>query len=868
MIWHSSTAQEVLENFNVDATKGLDSDTVAQRLDKYKENEIHSINQSKLLSIILSELKGRFNIFLFALSLLYFILSLVTKYNGTTEAIMIIALLFIRITINVLKEYLSIKHLNKYSISVKSQATVIRDSKEMTILASQLVPGDIILLKEGDYIPVDARLIDSYVLKCDEYSLTGEIVPIDKIHDAVFEDITPIPNRFNMVYCGTNVINGQATAVVTGTGAFTEISKAENIEQIANSQETQLKSKLNSIEKIFTTVSLCAALLIFLITLFIDFNADNISFALIVLKKALHAFAIFSLASYGVLSALYTTVICCSTKHMEKDNVIPVSVKAAENLKDISVICTDKTGVITSNDMSVVKVYDGNQVTDLLTEDINDSVVSILRLALICSNLDQAEHYEKHANSMEAAIEKACIKYSSVSKTDIDGIYPKLCELPFTHDRKLMTIVTAINGKPYAIVKGAPEVIAARCNRVNEKEINEVSNNFAEDALKVISVAMKPLSEIPVNPNSEELEYGLTFVGVIGIDDPIHKDIVTIIGNSKKLNKKIVMLTGDHISTATVVAKRIGILSNESQAISCEDLSNFTDDELVAKIKDYTVFARTSSEDKLRIVKALKQNGEKVLVTGDSIKDSYALREADIGCSMGLTATDMVNYSADIILKDNKFSSIFSAINESFKISEVIKSATNLIIGFGILEFILVFLGSLIFKTSPISTVSLLFINIVLLGIFPTLLALEKQFSLPTKNYTYNIFNLKSLVSISCPVVLLSIFSLIGFGMAYKLSVNSGYATTFIIISLGLALHCLSLGSMRTLISSQTLKFRILPIGVLSSIVLTVLLILTPLGKIFSFSAIPSSCTLLIIISCVCILVFDEVIKFAKRYFK
>ena len=865
MIWHSSTAQEVLSNFNVDKDKGLDSATASERLNKYKENEIHTLNLNKLSSIILNEIKSKFNIFLFVLSLLYFIVSLATKYNGTTEAIMIIVLLAIRMAINIFREYLTTKHLNKYSISVKSLATVIRNGEETTILASQLVPGDIILLKEGDYIPADARLIDSYVLKCDEFSLTGEIVPIDKIHDAVFDDITPIPNRFNMVYCGTNVINGQAKAVVTGTGAFTEISKAENIENVANSNETQLKANINSIEKITTSVALAASFIVFLVTLFLDFNAANVSFALIVLKKALISFAFFSCATNGVIDALYNTIICCSTKHMEDNNVIPINVTAAENLKDISVICTDKTGVITSNNMSVAKVYDGNQITNLETDGINESVVSILRLALICSNLEQSEHYEKHANSMECAIEKACIKYYSMSKIDIDGVYPKLCELPFTHDRRLMTIVTAINGKPYAIVKGAPEVIAARCNRTNEDEINKVSKSFAEDALKVISVAMKPLSEIPANPNSEELEYGLTFVGVIGIEDPIHNDIVSIIKNSKQLNKKIIMLTGDHISTAIAVAKRIGILPNEDMAISCEDLASFSDDELAAKIKDYTVFARTTSEDKLRIVKALQQNGEKVLVTGDSIKDSYALRQADIGCSMGLTATDMVNYSADIILKDNKFSSIFSGINESFKITEVVKKGIGLILGFGILELVLLIIGSFIFKTPPISTASILFFNIVLLGLFPTLLALEKNGDLSDK-ISSRLIDVKNLLTISAPVILLSIFSLMGFGISVNASLNSAYATTFAILGLGLVLHSLSLISAKSLISSKTLKFRILPIGVLAAVIIILLFTLTPLGQILTLGIIPRNCTILIIVSCVCTIVVDEIIKIISKY--
>lgn len=865
MIWHSSTAQEVLDNFNVDATIGLDNDTVAQRLDKYKENEIHTLKQNKLLNILLYELKGKFNIFLLVLAVLYFIVSLVTKYNGTAEAIIITVLLAIKISVNVLQKYFTTKHLNKYSISVKSLATVIRNGVEMTILASQLVPGDIILLKEGDYIPADARLIDSYVLKCDEYSLTGEIVPIDKMHDAVFDDITLISGRFNMVYCGTNVINGQAIAVVTGTGAFTEISKAENIEKVANSTETQLKTSLNSIEKGFTTAALGASFLIFLITLLLDFNAENISFALIVLKKALISLAFFSCATNGILSAIYNTVVCFSTKHMEDNNVVPINIKAAEELKDISVICTDKTGVITSNDMSVVKVYDGNQITDLTVDDINDSVVSILRLALICSNLEQSEHYEKHANSMECAIEKACIKYSSVSKIDIDGVYPKLCELPFTHDRKLMTIVTAINGKPYAIVKGAPEVIAAKCNKANEKEINEVSNSFAQDALKVISVAMKPLSEIPANPNSEELECGLTFVGVIGIEDPIYSDIVSIIDSSKKLNKKIVMLTGDHISTAVAIAKRIGILSSDDKAISCEELAKFNDDELADIINDYTVFGRTTSEDKLRIVKALKQNGEKVLVTGDSIKDSYALREADIGCSMGLTATDMVNCSADIILKDNKFSSIFSAISESFKFSELVKNSVGLILGFAVLELILTILGTLIFKIPPISTPALLFINIILLNAFPILLALEKHTHLP-ETYKKGLFDVKKLLVISAPVLLLLVLSLVGFGLSYKISLTSGYATAFAILGLGLVFHSLSLISCKSIISYHTLKLRILPIGSLLSIILVLLFTITPVGTILNLGIIPTGSALLIIISCIGTLILDEIIKFVSRY--
>lgn len=862
MIWHSSTASEVLDKFNSNKESGLTSTEAKNRLEKYKENEIHDYTKKSFLNILHSEASGKFNITLFALAIVYLLLSVATEYNAIAESIIILILTAFRVLVKTCAEFFTHKQINKYCISVKSTATVIRDSVEMIVPATQLVPGDIIIVKEGDYIPADARLIDSYVLKCDEFALTGEEIPVDKYHDSVYDDITPISKRFNMIYCGTNVINGQATAIVTGTGTFTEIGKAESINQIANNKDTPLKSTVSQVEKVITYSALGVSLLLFLVTLIVDFNSSNISFAITVMQKILLSLAFFSVATFGFLSSYQSIVTTFSAKHFEDCNVLPINVSVTEKLKDVSVICTDKSGVITSNKMSVVKVFNGNEIIDLNCDAINDGAVSILRLALICSNFEESEHFEKHANSMEKAIEDACIKYSSVNKSDIDGIYPKLCELPFAHDRRLMTIVTAINGKPYAIIKGAPEVIAARCLKVNEENLDKISNSFAEEGLKVISIAMKPLSEIPANPNSDELENGLTFVGTIGIDDPINKDIVSIIKDCKSLGKKIIMLTGDHISTAITVAKKVGILSKDSEAISCTELANLTDEELTDKIKSCTVFARVSSEDKLRIVKILKEQGENVLVTGDSINDSYALREADIGCSMGLTATDMVNYSADMIITDNKFSSLFSAICESYSTIEKIKRGIHFTVTCGIIESLLILLGSLIFKKVPFSIPSLLVFNTVFAPLLVLAFSLEKHNKEKLSKKLDNFLNVKSILTAIIPTIIISTFTLIGFGSALKSSYFSAISAAFLIMTIGLIIHSFTANTKNPLFSLNTLNFRIVPLAALILLVLTLLLTLSPIGTIVSFETITSIKVWTILLCGVSVLITDELLKF------
>ena len=864
MIWHSSTAEEVIKELNTDKANGLTSEEAEARLKVYKKNEIHNFNKVGFINLLFSELKNYLYLILVAVSVIYMVLTSLTDNLDILGGVLIILLVFLNAWVNAFGKYRSVAELDMLRTSITSKATVIRDGKEMTILSNLLVPGDIILLKTGDFAPADGRLIDSYVLKCDEYTLTGEDVPIDKFHDAVYEDITPMKNRNNMIYSGCSILNGHAVAVVTETGVSTEIGRAECIANEANSAVSPLKTKVDTIAKYFAIISFVASALIFFIGVAVNFSRTDISFANIVLQKLIVALSVAVAAIPEAVSVILTFSLALGVKRLFKNKVTVSNLQITENIRNITTICTDKTGVLTTNQMSVKKVYNSSFVTDLETDTPDDSVITILRLALICSNFKSEEHIERHANSLENAIEKACIKHTNMSQQDMDGIYPRLAELPFDSMRRMMTTVSIINGKPFAITKGAAESIAERCLNCDTEKIKNIATEFALDSLKVIAVAMKPLSEIPANPSSEELESKLTFVGLIGIDDPLDPESVAAFKECEENGIKVIMVTGDHIDTAKAVAKKIGILKDDNLAITGEELAELSDEELAQNISKYTVFARLKPEDKLRIVTALKENGEKVLVTGDSVNDTPALLSADIGCALGATGSDVVRTSSDIVVRNNKFSSIMLALMESRRIFINIRKGIQYLISCNFAEILALVLGLLIFKVEPISAAAILWINFITDG-FPALaLASNGDISSLSLDRSSNVlFNLKSYVKILVPSVTISVLILIAYAIGNAQSYSLAITMAFAVTGICEIFHAFSINSGKSLFKFKFSANKTMLKFCGFSLAILLLLLLTPIGKILSLTLMPFTSWLFVIASALIVLAADEITKLA-----
>ncbi len=862
MIWHSSTAEQVLSELNTNKDTGLTSSEALERLKSFGKNEIHNFNKKNFFSFLLAELKNYLYITLVVVAIVYMILTSFTNSGDLLHGFVIIALVILNAWVSAYGKYRSISEMDKLRTSITSNATVIRDGIEQVISSNLLVPGDIIVLKTGDFAPADGRLIDSHVLKCDEYILTGEDVPIDKFHDALYEDITPMKIRSNMIYSGCSILNGYGLAVVTETGESTEIGRAECIANEANSTVSPLKTRVDTIAKNSSTICFIGALLIFIIGIAVNFTNTEISFADLVLQKVIVALSVAVAAIPESVAVILTFSLALGAKRLFKNNITVSNLAATEHIKDITAVCIDKTGVLTANEMSVKKVFDGAEIMELKDDEANNSLISILRLALVCSNFKSEEHIERHANSLESAIEKACIKYTNMSQQDTDGIYPRLAEIPFDSVRRMMTTVSVINGKPFAITKGAAEMIAERCVNCDVEQVKKVATDFASEALKVIAVAIKPLNEIPANPTSEELESELTFIGLIGIDDPLDTESVEAVKACQNNDIKVLMITGDHIDTAKAVAQKIGILNDETSALTGEELEKLSDEELKENIYKYTVFARVSPQDKLRIVSALKENGEKVLITGDSISDTPALLSADIGCALGETGSDVVRTSSDLVVQNNKFSSIVLAIMESKRIFSNIKRGIQYLLSCNFAEILAFIFGLLIFRVEPISAVAILWINFITDG-FPALAFATKQghLGLSLKKSNDGLFDFKSLIFSTVPSFALAALILIGYGIGSSQSPALASTLAFTVAAVCEIVHAISLNNGGLIFSfdfkgnSTMLKLC----GV--SFLIVLLLLLTPLGQILSLVSLTAGGWLFVLISALVILAVDETAK-------
>ena len=860
MIWHNTSTDEVLRELNTDIARGLSSEQAAERVHLYGKNKFYNKQRKSWYKYILNEFLTFFNIALIITAIIFGVLSLVTQTGNFAGPLVIIAVIIIVSVVRGYSKYDADLELDKLRNNVKTYITVIRDGSEVSISSELIVPGDIMVLKSGDYIRADGRLIDSYALTLDEYRITGETAPNEKNHLELYDDITPITHRKNMVYSGSVVQGGRGLAVVTETGRTTEIGKVEDISLQIEVEQTPLKAKIVKTELItFKTILICA-LILFAVGMIVDFSSTKVSFAVTVSGHLLSALAVFSATYTCGISSFLSLATTAAVRRLKKKDITVGHPETIEKLKEISVICTDKTGSLTSEELIVVKLCTASGIVTPEKEPCDDQAIALLRLALICSNFSHGEHMQRHSNNMERAIEAACISYAGMNKADIDGLYPKIGEIPFTSERMLMTTVTVINGNPVAIIKGAPEVIASRCTDAGEGVLS-AAQNFAKEGLKVLAVAIKPLAEIPANLSSDLLETELNFVGILGFEDAVDPEAAALCKECINSDIKIVMITGDHIDTATAVALKLGIINDASAAISGEGLAELSDHEFNEKVVDYRIFARISPEDKLRIVNAFRAAGEKVLVTGDSVNDTQTILGADIGCALGKTASDIAKDSADLVVNDNKFSSVIAAFKESVRIFIDIKKALGYVLT-AILTFLTVTIfGLVIFGKSPLSAAcimvcGLLSLTVPLFAIFFD----GSETSSAFKVKDIKIFNKEFIYSFVVPTIFISVMALVSFGVT-----NGARSAVFATLLIAHIIHAFCLTYTDPIGLKNTVTSIIAPALCCASILPVVLTVITPVGALFMLDRITASGWIIALIAAVGTVLIDEGIKLIQK---
>lgn len=712
MIWYSDTLEQITTELKTDIQKGLDPEETGERLQRYGQNKLNEKPRRTFLQRFAEQMKDVMILILLIAAAVSVGVNIYNVYTGTepdwVEPIVIILIVLVNGILGVIQESKAEAALEALKNMSSPQARVWRGGVLQTLKSSELVPGDIVELEAGDLVPADCRLLQTASFKCDESALTGESVPAEKDAKVSVSHIAPLGDRVNMAYSGCAVSYGHARAVVVETGMNTEMGKIAAMLENENESSTPLQLKLAELGKILGFLALGICVVIFIVGLLSGIG---------VLEMFMTAISLAVAAIPEGLPAIVTVVLAIGVQRLVARNAIVRRLPAVETLGSASVICSDKTGTLTQNRMTLKKLYVDDQMISIGGE-MPENALALIRLSTLCTDgsVQIVDGVEKHiGDPTETAIVAAALKYG-MTKEELNAEYTRIGEIPFDSDRKLMTTVHIIGGRTFVIVKGAPDILFNRCiwnDTEARKSAEDANAEMGSAALRVLAVGYKHIDQIPAELLPEELEDGLTFGGLLGMIDPPRPEVVPAIDECDLAGIRTVMITGDHVVTATAIAKELGILHDESEAINGTDLAKLSDDELFENIRRYRVYARVTPSDKIRIVKAWQKAGEIVAMTGDGVNDAPALKAADIGCAMGITGTDVAKGAADITLTDDNFATIVTAVKEGRGIYDNIRKSVHFLLSCNLGEILTVFLAMLFWRESPLMPVQLLWINLV-----------------------------------------------------------------------------------------------------------------------------------------------------------
>ena len=697
--WFNKTVEEVEKELGTDQENGLSSKKVEENRAKYGLNELKEKKKESLLQKFIDQFKD-FSIIVLIIAAIVSGVVGVMQGEGFTDTIIILIVVLLNAVIGVAQESKAEKSLEALKKLSAHAAKVIRDGKETAIPARELVPGDLVIIETGDYISADLRVIEAVNLKSQEASLTGESVPVEKRTDAIQATEVGVGDRKNMLFSSSLITYGRGKAIVVKTGMNTEVGKIADMINQTEDQETPLQKKLNSLGKTLGMAALTICAVIFVIGLLqgkeiINMFMTAVSLAVAVIPEG--------------LVAVSTIVLAIGVQKMVKKNAIVKKLPAVETLGSSTVICSDKTGTLTQNKMTVEKIFCNDVTADIERAETNEDFRKLIYDCMLCNDSRVLENGEIAGDPTETALVDVALKLDYPASIMREN--PRVAEVPFDSNRKLMSTVNGKDGKYIVYTKGGLDEILKKCDsylykgsvRHNLSDyaewIRTNNEHMANEALRVLAFAYKEIDHVPSKYEMENLESGLTFIGMVGMIDPPREEAKKAVEKCKHAGIKTVMITGDHKATAVAIAKKIGILENDNEALTGLELDKISDEQLAKDVRKYSVYARVSPEHKVRIVKAWQKNGEIVAMTGDGVNDSPALKTADIGCAMGKVGTEVAKEAADVILTDDNFATIVSAVEEGRRIYDNILKVIQFLLSCNVGEVIVLLLATLFAPT-------------------------------------------------------------------------------------------------------------------------------------------------------------------------
>ena len=867
------SAEEVLQQENA-SLDGLTSHEAARRLEEHGPNKLKEAQKATLLQRFIEQLKDPMLIILLCAAAVSAVTSLI-EGESMAEVIIILVVVLLNAVLGVYQESKAEAAIEALQTMTAATSKVLRDGKHVTLHSDELVPGDIVLLEAGDSVPADGRILESASLKIEEAALTGESVPVNKIIDKLLpaeggKDV-PLGDRKNMCYMGSTVVYGRGRMVITGTGMDTEMGKIAGALAATQDEQTPLQRKLDELGRTLSklVLGICVFIFIFNLVTHGEFSLDAI------LSTFMVAVSLAVAAIPEGLATVVTVVLSIGVTNMSKRNAVIRRLTAVETLGCAQVICSDKTGTLTQNKMTVV-------------EHVGDEALLATAMAL-CSDAEYAEE-----GALGEPTEAALVNYAAavgLKKTDLEARQPRVDEAPFDSGRKMMSTLHAAGDAFVQYTKGAPDVILGRCTKywdgekavpmTEEKraEILNANKAMADKALRVLAAAMRPWSQNPHNNDPAFLEQDLCFIGLTGMIDPVRPEVKPAIVECREAGIRPVMITGDHKDTAVAIATELGIIHDASEAITGSELDDITDEELADAITRYGVYARVQPEHKVRIVTAWKKRGASTAMTGDGVNDAPSIKAADIGVGMGITGTDVTKNVADMVLADDNFATIVNAVSEGRRIYDNIRKAIQFLLASNMSEVLGVFTATLLGFTL-LNPVHLLFINLIT-DCFPALaLGMEKGESdimhRPPRKSTDGIFAGGLGFDVVYQGILVTIITLASYIIGHCMEVgyfempkgisDDGMTMAFLTMSMCEIFHSFNMRSQRGSIFTLHSHNVVLWGAMLGSLVLTTVVLEVPfIANAFGFTPVDLPEYLIALLLSVIVIPIVEVVKLIQR---